>query len=58
MTNDKAKYVAKEDSISLFSVAKETALNKQWIKPCVPFPHKHINFSIQKMKQMCVNLDF
>ena len=34
--NDKASYVAKEDSIGLFSVAKETALNQQQIKPCVP----------------------
>ena len=37
ITNDKAFYVAKEDSIHLFSVAKETTLNKQQIKPCVPF---------------------
>ena len=36
ITNDKAPYVAKGDSICLFSIAKETALNKQWIKPCVP----------------------
>ena len=35
ITNDKASYVAKEDSICLFSVAKETALNEQQIKPCV-----------------------
>ena len=37
ITNDKASYVAKEDSICLFIVAKEAALNEQWIKPCVPF---------------------
>ena len=36
ITNDKASYVAKEDSICLFLIAKEAALNKQWIKPCVP----------------------
>ena len=36
INNDKASYVAKKDSIRLFSVAKETALNKQRIKPCVP----------------------
>ena len=40
ITNDKASYVAKEDSICLFSIAKEVALNKQWIKPCVPL-QKH-----------------
>ena len=34
-TNDKASYVAKWDSIGLFCVAKETAMNKQWIQPCV-----------------------
>ena len=38
ITNDKASYVAKEDSICLFSMAKEATLNKQWIKPCVPLP--------------------
>ena len=37
ITNDKASYVAKEDSICLFLIAKEAALNEQWIKPCVPF---------------------
>ena len=37
ITNYKASYVAKEDSICLFSVAKEAALNEQRIKPCVPF---------------------
>ena len=36
ITNDKASYVAKEDSIGLFSVAREAALNKQQIKLCVP----------------------
>ena len=41
ITNDKALYVAKEDSICLFIVAKEAALNEQWIKPCVPFGHLH-----------------
>jgi hypothetical protein len=44
LTNDKASYVAKEDSICLLSVAKEATLNEQWIKPCVPlyrfyYPH-------------------
>ena len=29
ITNDKALYVAKEDSIFLLSVAKEAALNEQ-----------------------------
>jgi hypothetical protein len=29
ITNDKASYVAKEDSICLFIIAKEAALNKQ-----------------------------
>ena len=29
ITNDKASYVAKEDSICLFSIAEEAALNKQ-----------------------------
>ena len=29
-------YVAKEDSLCLFIVAKETALNKQQAKPYVP----------------------
>ena len=37
ITNDKASYVAKEDSICLFSVARKAALNEQQIKPCVPF---------------------
>ena len=37
ITNDKASYVAKEDSICLFSIAEEAALNKKLIKPCVPF---------------------
>ena len=37
ITNDKASYVAKGDSICLFSVTKETALNEQQTKPCVPF---------------------
>ena len=36
ITNDKASFVAKGDSICLFSVAKKKALNKQRIKPCVP----------------------
>ena len=36
ITNDKASCVAKTGSICLFKVAKETALNKQQIKPCVP----------------------
>ena len=36
ITNDKPSYVAKVDSICLFSVAKKAALNKQQIKPCVP----------------------
>ena len=37
IANDKASYVSKEHRICLFSVAKEAALNKQQIKPCVPF---------------------
>ena len=36
LNHDKASYVAKEDGICLFCVAKEAALNKQWIKPSVP----------------------
>ena len=35
ITNDKALYIATEDSICLFIVAKEAAMNEQWIKPCV-----------------------
>ena len=41
ITNDKASYFAKEDSICLFILAKEAALNKQWIKPCVPLAKKY-----------------
>ena len=37
ITNDKASYFAKEDSLSLFSVAKKAAMNKQWMKPSAPF---------------------
>ena len=37
ITNDKATYVAREESICLFSIAREAALNEQQIKPCVPF---------------------
>ena len=33
ITNDKASYIAKEDSICLFLISKEAALNEQWIKP-------------------------
>ena len=59
ITTDKISYVAKEDSICLFSVAKEMALNEQRIKPC-PFVYKRftppplihlnkfINFRIKK----------
>ena len=36
ITNDKASYVVREDSICLFSIAKEVAMNEQGIKPCVP----------------------
>ena len=36
LTNDKASYVAKEDSICVLSVAKEATLNEQRIKPGVP----------------------
>ena len=36
ITNDEASYVAKEDSICLFNFAREAALNKQQLKPCVP----------------------
>ena len=59
ITTDKISYVAKEDSICLFSVAKEMALNEQRIKPCVPLLisvlppplihlNKFINFWIKK----------
>ena len=37
ITNEKASYVAKEDGICLLSVAREAALDKIQIKPCVPF---------------------
>ena len=37
ITNDKPSYVAKEDSICLLSIAREAVLNKQQIKPFVPF---------------------
>ena len=36
LTNDKASYVDKEDSICWLSIAKEATLNEQWIKPGVP----------------------
>ena len=36
ITNDKASYFAKEDSICLFSVARETSMNEQQRGPCVP----------------------
>ena len=36
ITDDKSSYVAKGDSNCLLSVVKETALNKQLLKPCVP----------------------
>ena len=36
ITDEKSSYVAKENSICLFSVVKETAFNKRLIKPCVP----------------------
>ena len=49
ITNDKASYVAKGDSICLFSVAKETALNKQRIKPCVPFT-RHLRMFLDIME--------
>ena len=39
ITSDKASYVAKEDSICLFIVAKKAALNKHLIKPFVPLQH-------------------
>ena len=35
ITDVKGLYVAKEDSILLFCVAKETTMNVQQIKPCV-----------------------
>ena len=37
ITNDYASCVARVDSICLFSVAKEAALNEQCIKPCVSY---------------------
>ena len=49
ITNDKAAYVAREDSICLLSVTKEAALNKQRIKPCVPFGRSP-KFGILKKK--------
>ena len=36
ITNEKASYIAKKDSICLFSIAKEVALNEQQLQPCVP----------------------
>ena len=52
ITNDKAPYVAKEDSICLFSVAREAALNEQQIKPCVPLPIS----AVAKQEQNVVSL--
>ena len=43
ITNAKASYVSKEDSICLFIVAKEAALNEQQIKPCVPLAPVNFN---------------
>ena len=51
ITNDKASNVAKENSICLFSVAREAALNKQQIKPCVPMKtisHKGCKIATEK----------
>ena len=45
LTNDKASYVAEEDSICLLSVSKEATLNKPWIKPCVPFRCQNVGES-------------
>ena len=45
ITNDKASYVAKEDSICLFSVAREAALNEQQIKPCFPLGYIQIRIT-------------
>ena len=45
LTNDKASYVGKEDSICLFSVSKEAALNEQQIKPCVSLGIVRLCFS-------------
>ena len=52
ITNDNASYVAKEDSICLFSVAREAALNKQQIKPCVPYSQNtwSIDSNVKKQK--------
>ena len=48
ISNDKALYISKEDSFCLFIVAKEAALNKQQIKPCVPLDIKiKISFKSQ-----------
>ena len=46
ITNDKASYVAKVDSICLFSVAREAALNEQQIKPPVPFDKRILKLHI------------
>ena len=44
MTNDKASYVAKDERICLFSVAKKASLRKQELKPCVPFTLMALSF--------------
>ena len=46
ITNDKASYVAKEDSICLFLIAKKAALNKQWIKTLCLFELQHLSSKI------------
>ena len=47
ITNDKASYIAKEDSICLFSVAKETPLNKV-NKTLCPFEKR-----LEQLRPLC-----
>ena len=42
LTNAKALYVVKEEFIFLLSVGKETALNKQQTKSCVPLQKNNL----------------
>ena len=54
ITNDKASYVFfKEHSICLFSIAKEEALNKQEIKPCVPLEPPQVAQNCSKSIVRC-----
>ena len=51
ITDDKSSYVAKGDSNCLLSVVKETALNKQLIKPCVPLQKGGNVGTVQKVEK-------